>query len=107
MKAYRPPTIATAMEKLVCEHGDFFCVVIGMFRPYSREGIECNGMMYPRVPQRDEGKCQQCHDRPDDVHRLDCPAEPCPHCARKLVDCLGRKRAGVSPGDLKFSSCRP
>ena len=106
MKTYRPPTKATAVEKLVCEHGDFFCVVIGMFRPYSKEGLCCKAEMYPRAPHNGEGKCQECQARPNDLHRLHCTAEHCPHCTLKLVNCLGRKHASASLEDFNATSDR-
>ena len=107
MKAYPPPTKATAVEKLVCEHGDFFCVVIGLFRPFSKEGLGCNAKMYPREPHIGKGKCQECQARPNALHRLHCPVERCPHCSLKLPNCLGRKHASAPPGNFTYASDRP
>lgn len=79
------------MEKLVCEHGDFFCVVHGELMPYSKAGESCTGEMYGREIRGGKTQCGECGAQPGGHHLLYCSKERCPHCARKLLACLARK----------------
>ena len=78
-------------EKLVCEHGDFFCILSGTLTAYSEEGSSCKGEKYFRKLHRGLTRCGECGGHPGGHHVLFCSKERCPHCPRQLLACLARK----------------